>query len=142
LSTYTYDETLSTDKDKVRDQLGVTDVTSAQTALVSDEHIIATLAALGSVGAAVVYLARELAARFAQRVGRVTLPSGLSVAWPDRVSTWLTLAETAQITASASVSPASGILTKTAPVTPPCPDGPDANDRLYRGDPYRRRRRS
>ena len=34
-----------------------------------------------------------------------------------------------------------GQLTQTAPVMPPSRSGPDANDRRYRGDPYRRNKR-
>lgn len=41
----------------------------------------------------------------------------------------------------AGIGPQSGELTTTTPISPPCPSGPDANDRAYRGDPYRRPRR-
>jgi hypothetical protein len=34
-----------------------------------------------------------------------------------------------------------GTLLKTAPIEPPCGFQPDANDRAFRGDPYRRTRR-
>jgi len=37
---------------------------------------------------------------------------------------------------------ATGDLTTTTPISPPSAAGPDANDRAYRGDPYRRRRYS
>jgi len=137
--TYTYNDTLSTDKDRARDQLGITDVSGGvDTALISDEHIISALSALGSLGAAVAYLARELAARFAQ------LPTSIrsgedALAWADRVKTWLTLAELAEGAVDGSASPASGLLTTTAPIAPPCASGPDANSGLYRGSPYLRR---
>lgn len=141
MSTYTYSDLLDTEKDEVRDQLGVTDISGgATTALISDEHIIAALSALGSVGAAVAYLARELAMRFAQKPTDVSLPSGLRVAWRERVSAWLSLAGDAGVIADAAASPAAGLLTTTAPVSSPCVAGPDANDRAYRGDPYRGRR--
>lgn len=139
MSTYTYDDTLPGDLDRARAQLGVTDVTSAETALVSDEHINAVLQGAGSLPLAVTLLARELAATFAQKPSDVTLPSGLRLAWRDRISTWLTLAGMAQTSAAAASPAVSGLLAKTAPIAPPSPSGPDANDRAYRGDPYRRR---
>lgn len=139
MSSYTYNDTLPSDLDRARARLGVTDVASASTALISDEHINAVLLDAGSLNLAVMQLARELAVHFAQKPSDISLPSGLRLAWRDRISTWLTIADTAMTTASAAMSPASGPLTTTAPVAPPCPTGPDANDRMYRGDPYRRR---
>lgn len=140
MPTYTYDELLPTDKDRTRMRLGVTDVSGgATTALISDEHINAVLLDTGALSLAVMYLARELAVQFAQKPSDITLASGLRLAWRERVSRWMEIAELSQTTASASLSPAGGQLTATAPVMPPCPGAPDANDRLYRGDPYRRR---
>jgi hypothetical protein len=139
MPTYEYSDSLSTDKDQVRDQLGITDISGGvDTALISDEHIIAALSALGSTGAAVAYLARELAARFAQ------LPTSIrsgqdALAWANRVSTWLALAGLAEGAVDGSASPASGLLTTTAPIAPPTPYEPDANSGLYRGSPYLRR---
>lgn len=43
--------------------------------------------------------------------------------------------------AGAAGGAAVGLLQQTAPVMPPCQLGPDANDRAYRGDTYRGRRR-
>lgn len=88
----TYDDTLPTDKDKARSILGVTTVTSEATALVTDEHIDAVLTWQGSIDGAVSFLASELAARFAQLPSDVSLPSGLRVAWRERIATWLALA--------------------------------------------------
>lgn len=141
MPTYSYDDTLPTEMDDVRARLGVTDISrSAASALISDEHIISVIAAQGSIGRAVAYLARELALRFAQQIGRVTLPNGLSVAWPDRVAAWWALATDSTATNAASGGVVSGQLTTIAPIGPPS-DGPDANDPRYRGSPYRSRRR-
>lgn len=141
MATYTYDDTLPTEMDDARSQLQAIPATEgdAATGLISNEHIIAVIAAQGSLSAAVAYMARELALRFARKIGRVTLPSGLSVAWPDRVKYWWELAGIVDLAGDGSASPASGLLTTTAPVAPPTLYEPDANDRLYRGDPYRRR---
>jgi hypothetical protein len=141
VSTFTYNDALASDLDRIRSQLGITDVSGlAETALISDEHILAALLDRGGVGGAIVFLARELAATFAQ------LPTSIksgedALAWAARVSTWLTLASLAETAAAASASPASGLLTTTAPVSPPYVGGPDGNDRAYRGDVYRGRRR-
>lgn len=43
--------------------------------------------------------------------------------------------------AAVAGGPAAGPITATAPVAPPCIHMPDANDRAYRGDAYRRRMR-
>lgn len=80
-----YDDTLPTDKDQVRMYLGDTQSTE----LLTDAHINAVLTLVGSVSSAVVILARELLARFANKPARVTLPNGLSVAW-DRAG-WVSL---------------------------------------------------
>jgi len=141
MPTYTYDDTLPTEMDDARAQLQVIPATPGDAAggLISNEHIEARIAQQGSLSAAVVYLARELAIRYAQQPGRVTLPNGLSVAWPDRVKYWWELAGIAEGAIDGSASPASGLLTTTAPVAPPTLYEPNANDRMYRGDPYRRR---
>lgn len=90
--TASYDDTLPTDKDKARSILGATDDTSATTALVTDEHIEAVLTWQGSLDGAVAFLASELASRYAQMPSDVSLPSGLRVAWRERIATWLALA--------------------------------------------------
>lgn len=81
-----YDPTLPTDKDYVRFVLGDTETTE----LLPDTQILAVLATNTRNGT-IALLAQGLAARYAQRVDRVTLPSGLSVAWSERVKYWLSL---------------------------------------------------
>lgn len=85
-----YDETLGTDLDKARALLGDTSDDS-DTELLTDDHIEAVLT-LYAFNGGVAFLARELAARFAQKPGSVSLPGGLSVSWAERVKTWLALA--------------------------------------------------
>lgn len=86
-----YDADLPTDVDKARAMLGDTS-NDAATELLTDDHITAVLAWKGSFDAAVGFLAQELASRFAQQPGSVSLPSGLSVSWASRVRTWQDLA--------------------------------------------------
>lgn len=83
-----YDDTLPTDLDKARALLGDT----ASTELLTDDHIEAVLA-LYAFNGGVAFLAQELATRYAQKPGSVSLPSGLSVSWAERVKTWLALAQ-------------------------------------------------
>ena len=89
-----YDDTLPTDLDKIRALLGDTS-NDAATELLTDDHIEAMLS-LYSFNAATATMAMSLAARFAQEPDRVTLPSGLSVSWSERVKYWLSLASQMQ----------------------------------------------
>ncbi len=84
-----YNDTLATDLDKARALIG--DTSNDANELLTDGHISAVLV-LYAFNAAVAFLATELATRFAQQPGSVSLPSGLSVSWATRVSTWLALA--------------------------------------------------
>lgn len=103
----TYNDTLPTDRDRVRAIIGATDVSSEAAALVSDEHIDAVLDWKQSLDGAVSFIAGELASQYAQQPGSVRLPSGLAVSWSDRVKRWSELAASA----------ASGGITNTASVT-------------------------
>jgi hypothetical protein len=85
-----YSDTLDTDLDKARALLGDTS-NNAATELLTDDHIDAVLT-LYAFNGGVSFLARELASRYAQQPGSVSLPSGLSVSWAERVKTWLALA--------------------------------------------------
>jgi hypothetical protein len=85
-----YSDTLELASDKARALIGDTS-NDAATELLTDDHIDAVIA-LYSFNGGVAFLASELATRFAQQPGSVTLPSGLSVSWATRVSTWLALA--------------------------------------------------
>jgi hypothetical protein len=85
-----YSDTLETTTDKARALIGDTS-NDAATELLTDDHIDAVIA-LYTFNGGVAFLASELAVRFAQQPGSVTLPSGLSVSWATRVSTWLALA--------------------------------------------------
>lgn len=85
-----YSDTLETDLDRARALLGDTS-NDPTTELLTDDHIDAVLALYAYTGG-VAFLARELAVRFAQTPDRVTLPSGLSVSWSERVKLWTALA--------------------------------------------------
>lgn len=85
--TATYDETLPTDKDKARSLLGDTDVEPDANALHSDEHITAVLALEGSLNAAVVYLAKELIAKYAQEPIKIT-EQGRTIDLSERLRAW------------------------------------------------------
>lgn len=82
-----FDETLATDRDKARALLGDT----GTPALLTDTYMDAVLG-LYSFNAAVSFMANGLAAKYAQEPDRVTLPSGLSVSWAERVKYWTGLA--------------------------------------------------
>ena len=85
-----YSDTLDTTTDKVRALIGDTS-NDAATELLTDDHIDAVIA-LYTFNGGVAFLAQELATRYAQQPGSMSLPSGLSVSWASRVSTWLALA--------------------------------------------------
>lgn len=82
-----YDETLATDRDVARSLLGDT-----ASVLLTDAHIDAVLTFKGSLNAAVAFLAGELVTRFAQQPTSISLPSGLSVSYAGRLSSWQALA--------------------------------------------------
>lgn len=86
----TYTDTLPTDKDTARFLLGDT-TNSVATELLTDDTINAALAIYG-LNPAVAFLATGLATRFAQKPTDIGLPSGLRVAWAERIKTWLSLA--------------------------------------------------
>lgn len=140
MPSYTYDPTLPTEMDDARYQLGAIPITEgdADTGLISNETIVAAIAAQGSLSAGVAYLARGLAIRFAQLPTSIRSGSD-GLAWADRVKFWWELAGIVETAADGNVSPASGLLTTTAPIQPPTPFGPDANNPVYRGSPYGRR---
>ena len=86
-----FDEELTTERDQARALLGDT-TDDSDTELFTDEHIDAVLTWKGSLSAAVAFLASELVTRFAQQPTSVTLPSGLSVSYAGRLSSWQALA--------------------------------------------------
>lgn len=140
--TATYDENLPAALDRMRLQLGDTEVDPEENALIPDETYLATLDRMVELEATA-YLAESLATRFGQETGSVRLPSGLQVAWPDRVKTWLELAArlsarltvtTAQATL-ATRQPKMGVMATTATVNAPT-GWPDANSLDYMGSPY------
>jgi hypothetical protein len=89
-----YDPTSTADRDRARALLGDTDFDE----LLTDAHMDAVLTQYGyTLGVA--FLADELAVRFARQPGSVSLPSGLSVSWPDRVAAWVRLATRLRIEA-------------------------------------------
>lgn len=84
----TYDDTQSRDLDRVRFQLGDTDIT---TALLSDEAITAALTRTGSVSAAVADLARGLIAYLAMQPIRESA-DGVTVDYSGRLPALETIA--------------------------------------------------
>ena len=87
-----YDDELPTDLDYVRYRTGDTNVVPATNALRTDEHIEAMLRDHTPREAAISLIAKSLAVEYARKPGRVTLPSGLSVSWEERVDQWNKLA--------------------------------------------------
>lgn len=85
-----YDPTDLSELNQARALLGDTSNVSS-TELLTDDHIDAVLS-LYDFSLGVAFLADELAVRYAQQPDRVTLPSGLSVAWSARVAAWRALA--------------------------------------------------
>ena len=84
---WTYSNTLTTPRDRVRYLLGDTDTTAQ---LEQDETVNAAIVLYGeALGTAT--LAEGLASRFA-RAPDTFGADGLSVSWRERVQTWLTLA--------------------------------------------------
>ncbi len=113
---WTYSNTLTTPRDRVRYLLGDTDTTAQ---LEQDETVNAAIVLYGeALGTAT--LAEGLASRFARSPDSFG-EGGLSVSWRERVQTWLTLASNirsreaslaaqALADASASITGASGYL--------------------------------
>jgi hypothetical protein len=88
--TATYNDTLPTAKDRVRFNLGDTNVSPATNALLTDETIGALITQHGETMGTVV-AAESLATRFGQEPDSVSL-SGKTVTWKDRVKAWWELA--------------------------------------------------
>lgn len=96
--TATFDPTLTSDLDWMRDALGDTDTSAA---LYEDEAYTAYLDAADDnwrLGAAA--MARRLASRYANRPTSLTSDDGSGIRWGDRVANWLKTA--AQLEAEAS----------------------------------------
>lgn len=78
-------------------------------------------------------------------VGKVDFKAldGASVALSDYFDHLLELRKLAAEALDSALADAGGVavgtIAKTAPIERPCIAGPDANDRMYRGDTYRRR---
>lgn len=88
-----YSDTLETDLDKARAMLGDTSTTE----LLTDDHIETVLAMYSTFDLALAFMADELAVRYAQEPGSVSLPSGLSVSWAERVKEWRRIADNARL---------------------------------------------
>ncbi len=132
MPTYSYNDALLTNIDKVRSLLGDTD---AADWLFSNEHITAVLDQQGSLASGVAYLANELVARFGRQPTRMS-DLGTTVDYGERLAAWRAIAGSA-VPDTSGYAGATGTLGKTALVQPTA-WWPDANDRAYRGDPYRR----
>lgn len=97
-----YDPDLLTSLDKARALLGDTSNDPA-TELLTDDHIEAVLALYAtSFDSAVAFLADELVVTYAQQPDSVTLPSGLSVRWSERVKAWQALAARLRVNVTAA----------------------------------------
>lgn len=97
-----YDDRLSTERDRIRFALGDTDDPNW---LFADATIDAVLVSEGSVDAAVLYLARGLIARFAQQPVVITA-QGETQDYRDRLTTWQRIVDTAEAAvAAAAVQP-------------------------------------
>lgn len=87
----TYDQTHPTARDRVRANLGDTEVSPAENALHTNEHMDALLAAYGeALGQSA--LAHELWARFAQDPSSIGL-TGLSLSFSNVLDVWAELAK-------------------------------------------------
>jgi hypothetical protein len=82
-----YDPTLPTDKDTARFWLGDTGTIE----LLSDAQYDAVITLYG-LEPGTAFLADGLVAQFAQLATSVSLPSGLSVTWAERIRAWRDLA--------------------------------------------------
>src|SRR5688572_29195622 len=103
----TYDETLATDKDKIRSLLGDTNVSPASNALFTDEHIAAVLTIQGTIKAAVAYLADELIAQSAQEPVKIIVTDGgvsISVDYSKRIPLWQELASKSRTDSGGSLT--------------------------------------
>jgi hypothetical protein len=88
--TATFDETLPTDRDRLRFLLGDTDV--VLNPLLQDETYDATLSQSSDWRLAGAALAEGLASKFAQEPDSVSIPGDVSVSWRSRVENWVRLA--------------------------------------------------
>lgn len=88
---FTYDESLSLPRDRVRLRIGDTNAASP---LRQDETIAALIGAVGELGAIEV-LATSLAAEYARRPDSLG-DNGQSISWSKRVTTWLEVAARAR----------------------------------------------
>jgi len=89
--TFTYDSSLPTARDRIRNLIGDTDATNP---LRWDESYDAMLAHYGDNEAVVTAkMARAIASQFARDPSSVSIPGGPSVSWSSRVSALLDLAK-------------------------------------------------
>lgn len=99
----TYDDTLPTEKDKVRSDLGgIVTILPSANPLLTDEHIDAVLELEGSRSSAVAYLARELVMRFAGRPRTIKV-GDVSLDYTKRIDHWEELAGRIEISSGTSV---------------------------------------
>lgn len=103
MATYTYDDTLPTDKDLARAALGDTDMDAP---IFSDEHITAVLTMRGSVADGVASLAGELIATYAHQPVKKSA-YGVSVDYTDRIVVWRQIALASAAGGSSAFSVAS-----------------------------------
>lgn len=85
----TYDPTLATDLDRMRDALGDVNV---EAPFAPDETYLARLNEAGSWRIAAAAMARSFAARAINDPSSFTAVGDMSVSWNDRASAWLRIA--------------------------------------------------
>jgi hypothetical protein len=96
-----YDDTLSTTRDKVRALIGDT---AADAWLLSDDHLDVVVSLTGSLMAAVGFCADELVARFAQQPVKVS-SQGELIDFSERIATWRHISAQAKAEQSAANNP-------------------------------------
>ena len=113
----TYDPSLPTARDRMRQVLGDTDVDPDSDALLPDETYDARLEEHGETLATAI-LAESLAARYGQEPDAVSVGGQVQVSWRDRCRTWLELAKRLRSVAASAVTAASATLGSTRPRRP------------------------
>lgn len=131
-----YDPTLPSAQDRMRQLLGDTNVSPAESALIPDETYQARLTEHGETLATAI-LAESLAARFGQEPTSVG-SDGETYNWSDRAKTWLELAARLRDTLAAAAVAGASSAGQTARVYRP--DIRDPRNPEYAGSEYARDR--
>lgn len=127
----TYDNSLPTAKDRIRNQLADIDMAAP---LRPDEEYLAAIANAGSVtnaeALATLFMAQSLASEYAQLPVTIS-DDGTTLSWPDRVKTWQAIVSRIQAEIdSTRLIPG---VDKTIKTVRPRRFGDDAYSEYYRG---------